>query len=187
MKNIYSGYGYDLAYRIDGDKVYSGYGYDLAYRIEYSSSSGGYSSSVSGGTPSHGSYFPSDYGSWNLKKTICLLITFIIQSIMLFLLFSGNVSVAINESLESYIIVNITMLGNALISGILCGIAKYRIGSIISTITNAILGICIFVTALSSMEGIIITVLAFLFFGFIEYWVICGSYWLSSLFCKKYY
>jgi hypothetical protein len=33
---IYSGsYGYDVAYRVDGDKVYSGsYGYDVAYRID---------------------------------------------------------------------------------------------------------------------------------------------------------
>ena len=33
---IYSGsYGYDVVYRIDGNKIYSGsYGYDVAYRID---------------------------------------------------------------------------------------------------------------------------------------------------------
>jgi uncharacterized membrane protein len=52
---------------------------------------------------------------------------------------------------------------------------------------SCILGIYIFVTAISSMEGIIITALALLFFGFIEYWVVYGGYLLSSAFCKKYY
>jgi len=33
---VYSGsYGYDVAYRIDGNKIYSGsYGYDVAYRVD---------------------------------------------------------------------------------------------------------------------------------------------------------
>jgi hypothetical protein len=106
---------------------------------------------------------------------------------LLLALATGKVSVAINESLQSYIIVNVIMLGNALISGILCSIAHYRIGSIFSTIANAILGIYIFITAISSMEGIIVTGLALMFFGFIEYWVVYGGYLLSSLFCKKYY
>ncbi len=147
-----------------------------------SSYSGGYS----GGAPKHGSYFP-DYGPWNLKKTICLLITMVMQVALLLALSTGTISVAINESLQSYIIVNVIMFANSLVSGILCKIAYYRVGSIISTLVNIILGIYIFVTAISSMEGIIITVLALLFFGFIEYWVVYGGYLLSSAFCKKYY
>ena len=159
---------------------------DVAYTVRSGVSGGGSGGGYSGGASGHGSYFP-DYGPWNLKKTICLLITLVIQAILLSGLATGKISAAVNESLVSYIIVNVVMFGNALISGILCKIAFYRVGSILSTITNAILGIYIFVTAISSMEGVIITVLALMFFGFIEYWVIYGGYSLSSAFCKKYY
>ncbi len=44
--NIYAGYGYDVAYRIDGNNIYFGLSYDLAYRIDGNNIYSGYSYDV---------------------------------------------------------------------------------------------------------------------------------------------
>lgn len=161
--------------------------------IPSSDSSAGYSSSSSYSSSSyssysgkaHGSYFPSDYGSWSQKKTVCLIITIAIQAALATALASGIVIKAADESLITFVIVNIVLLANSLISGILCKIAYYRIGSILSTVINGIIGAVVFVYAVTHMDGIITTLLAALFFGAIEYGVVYLGYLLSSQFCKE--
>ena len=172
----------DVAYTIRGSEICHGTSYtDVAYTVRFNSGGGSGNSLTSDSKPV--SYFPTSYGPWTPKKTICLLITLALQLALIGALLLGKIDYAINESFSSYIIVNVIMFANALISGILCKIAWYRVGSILSTVVNAILGIYIFVVAISSMEGFVI-ILALLFFGFVEYWVVRGGYIVSSFFCK---
>ena len=153
------------------------------YGLDTFSDGGGYA----GGVSSHDPKLPSSHGSRNKKKTICLTITIVIQGLLILAMILGIISTAINESFLSFIIVNLVIFVNALVSGVLCYIARYRIGSTISTVVNAILGIYIFITAITSVEGFITTVLAFLFFGFIEWGVIYVGALISGYFSTKFY
>lgn len=170
----------DIAYTIRGGEICRDTSYtDVAYTVR---SNEPRATTQPGGAP----FSNSRHGKepWNFKKTICLFLTLALQAALLYLLASGHVSAAIQDSMKSYILVNVCILGNALISGILCLIAHYKIGSILSTIVNAIWGIYIFITAINSIEGILMTAMAVLFFGFIEFIVVYIGYWLSGLFCK---
>lgn len=168
--------------KIDVDSSSSSSGTDTYGSYSFSNS-GGYSGGMSG----HGSYLPSDHGCWNKKKTICLIITIAIQALLLLAMIFGIIYTAINESFLSFIIVDIVILANALVSGILCYTARYKIGRTIANVVNVVLGTYIFITAITSVEGFITIVLAFLFFGFVEYGVVYVGLLIMDYFCKKFY
>ena len=110
-------------------------------------------------------------------KVFCWLMLLGIQGVLFYLLSEGTISRAIYESGYSFILVNIAILGNALVSNVLSAIADSRAGFFIPHITNICLGISVIVSAINFWG-----ILGFIFIGFIEVVVVGGTCFLSGCF-----
>lgn len=117
------------------------------------------------------------YALFYSTKVFCWLMMLGIQSALFFLLSEGTISRAIYESGQSFILVNVAILGNALVSNVLSAIADSRAGFFIPHITNICLGISVIVSAINFWG-----ILGFIFIGFIEVVVVGGTCFLSGCF-----
>lgn len=118
--------------------------------------------------------------NFKIKKLICSLIILGLEVTFSLLMMTFDFKNAINESIGRFIGVDVALLANALIIGIVDRIGCVKFGTYIASGINAIFAIWIFFSAMGSMDGIIIGVLAFFFFGAIEIGVIWLSYVIAN-------
>lgn len=118
--------------------------------------------------------------NFKIKQLVCSLIIIGLEVTFFSLMMSFDFEGAINESLGGFIGVDVALIVNALIIGIVDRIGCVKFGTYIASGINAIFAIWIFFSAMGSMDGIIIGVLAFFFFGAIELGVIWLSYVLAN-------
>ena len=118
--------------------------------------------------------------NFKIKQLVCSLIIIGLEVTFFSLMMAFDFEGAINESLGGFIGVDVALIANALIIGIVDRIGCVKFGTYIASGVNAIFAIWIFFSAMGSMDGIIIGVLAFFFFGAIELGVIWLSYVLAN-------
>ncbi len=81
----------------------------------------------------------------DLNRTFCMILLIILESAFAFLMISGKITQLLGGELEGFIAVNIVILINALLSGLICRIGYIRAGTAIIAIINSLAVIWTFV------------------------------------------
>ncbi len=81
----------------------------------------------------------------DLNRTFCLILLIILESAFAFLMISGKITQLLGGELEGFIAVNIVILINALLSGLICRIGYIRAGTAIIAVINSLAVVWTFV------------------------------------------
>lgn len=91
-------------------------------------------------------FFPRVRGFFrDLNRTFCLILLIILESAFAFLMISGKITQLLGGELEGFIAVNIVILINALLSGLICRIGYIRAGTAIIAVINSLAVVWTFV------------------------------------------
>ena len=91
----------------------------------------------------------------NLKRTVCLILLIILEIGFAFLMISGKVTELMQGETEGFIAVNILIIANALLAGLISRIGRIRAGTAITAIVNFFAVVWVFVYPLiaTGFEG----------------------------------
>ncbi len=91
----------------------------------------------------------------DLKRTVCLILLIALEIAFAFLMISGKVTDLMQGETEGFIVVNILILINALLAGLISRIGRIRAGTAITAIVNFFAVVWVFVYPLvaTSFEG----------------------------------
>lgn len=80
----------------------------------------------------------------NLKRTVCLILLIILEIGFAFLMISGKVTELMQGETEGFIAVNILIIANALLAGLVSRIGRIRAGTAITAVVNFLAVVWVF-------------------------------------------
>ncbi len=91
----------------------------------------------------------------NLKRTVCFILLIALEVGFAFLMISGKITELMTGELEGFVAVNVVILVNALIAGLISRIGRIRAGTAITAIVNFLAVVWVFVYPLfvTNFEG----------------------------------
>lgn len=111
-----------------------------------------------------------------VKHLVFVLLVVLVEVAFYVVMTQIDINKTVNESLQGYLKVNLLILLNALVVGVLCWIGKSKFGIVLGIIVCVVYAILILLAAREQMaHGIIVAVFGVVFFGGIEF----GVAWLS--------
>lgn len=72
----------------------------------------------------------------DLNRTFCMILLIVLEVAFAFLMLSGKITELLEGELQGFIAVNVVILVNALLAGLICRIGRIRSGTIIVAIIN---------------------------------------------------
>lgn len=81
----------------------------------------------------------------NLKRTVCLILLIALEIGFAFLMISGKITELMTGEIEGFVAVNVVILVNALLAGLISRIGYIRVGTAITAIVNFLAVVWVFV------------------------------------------
>lgn len=122
----------------------------------------------------------------NLKRTVCLILLIALEGVFAFLMISGQVTDLLKGELEGFVAVNILILINALLAGLISRIGYIRAGTAITAVVNALAVVWVFIYPLIQTNFANQTPQSVAIFAVIEIAVLGVSVLLSHLVYRRY-
>lgn len=121
----------------------------------------------------------------NLKRTVCFVLLILLEAGFAFLMISGKVTELLTGEVEGFVAVNVVILINALLAGLLSRIGYIRAGTAITAVVNFLAVVWVFAYPLiaSGFEGATAQSVAIL--AVIEMAVLALSVLLSHLVYRR--
>lgn len=121
----------------------------------------------------------------NLKRTVCFILLIALEIGFAFLMISGKVSELVQGETESFVAMNVVILANALLAGLISRIGFIRAGTTITAVINFLAVVWVFIYPLiaTGFEGVTAQYVAIL--AVIEMAVLAISVVLSHLVYRR--
>lgn len=121
----------------------------------------------------------------NLKRTVCLLLLIALELGFAFLMISGKVTELMTGEIEGFVAVNVMILANALLAGLLSRIGVLRAGKAIAAVVNCLAVIWVYVYPLITSNFAGQTPQSVAVFAVVEIAVLGLSFLLSHLVYRR--
>ena len=122
----------------------------------------------------------------NLKRTVCLILLVALEGFFAFTMISGQVTDMLKGELEGFVAVNILILINALLAGLISRIGYIRAGTAITAVVNALAVVWVFIYPLIKTDFAGQTPQSVAILAVIEIAVLAVSVLLSHLVYRRY-
>lgn len=122
----------------------------------------------------------------DLKRTVCMILLVALEGFFAFTMISGQVTDLLKGELEGFVAVNILILINALIAGIISRIGYIRAGTAITAVVNALAVVWVFIYPLIKTDFAGQTPQSVAILAVIEMAVLAISVLLSHLVYRRY-
>ncbi len=122
----------------------------------------------------------------NLKRTVCLILLIALEAYFAFVMISGQITEMLTGELEGFVAVNIVILVNALLAGIISRIGYIRAGTAITAVMNFLAVVWVFIYPLIQTNFASQTPQSVAILAVIEMAVLALSVVLSHLVYRRY-
>lgn len=123
---------------------------------------------------------------YNLKRTVCLILLVALEGVFAFLMISGKVTELLEGELQGVVAVNVLILVNALLTGVISRIGRVRAGTAITAVINFLAVVWVFAYPLIVSNFAGYTPQSVAIFAVVEMAILALSVLLSHLVYRRY-
>ena len=123
---------------------------------------------------------------YNLKRTVCMILLVVLEGLFAFLMISGKVTELLEGDLQDFVAVNLLIIVNALLAGVISRIGRVRAGTAIVGVFNFFFVVWVFVYPMITTNFAGQTPQSVAIFAVVEMAVLALSVLLSHLIYRRY-
>lgn len=123
---------------------------------------------------------------YNLRRTVCFILLVCLEIAFSFLMVSGKVTELLHGELEGFVAVNLIIIANALLAGIICRIGRIRAGTTVTAVMNFLAVVWVFIYPMIETNFASLTAQDVAIMAVVEMAVMALSVVLSHLVYRRY-